>query len=508
MVNQTYSLLDFKTDLQGMYAKAGVKQEGTLFLLTDTQINNEKFFVYLNDLLSSGNIPDLYSKDEKETIINSLTSKAKGAGYSPEPASVWAYFISKIRDNLHVCMCFSPVGAALRTRARRFPALASCTVIDWFQPWPEQALASVGKKLLAEVALGTPEITQAVENFMPLAFVAVNKMCKSFASTEGKQVYTTPKSYLEMINLYQILLAKKRLETDNKIFRLQSGVEKLIKAAADVVMLEANLKVMLESAEEKGKIAAGIAANVQREKEVVERENAKARVEAAKVGEIQKDVAAKQADASADLAQAEPALLRAMAALDSLDRRDLGNCKTMTKPPPGVEDIFGAVMVLLAGINENIVVQKSGRVRDKERTWDWAKKALLNNVNGFLEELKGFKLNIDENKVPEMNWKEVRPFLQLEHFNVETIEKKNLAAAGLCSWVINIVNYFDIVQLVEPKRVQLRMANEQLGEANTQLDAVKAKVAELQARLAQCYLSATSVLAQYYFSTSSVLAPY
>ena len=66
MVNQGYSLLDFRTDLQTMYNSAGVKLEGVMFLLTDQQIVNEKFMVYINDLLSSGNIPDLYNKDEKE----------------------------------------------------------------------------------------------------------------------------------------------------------------------------------------------------------------------------------------------------------------------------------------------------------------------------------------------------------------------------------------------------------------------------------------------------------
>lgn len=65
-------------------------------------------------------------------------------------------------------------------------------------------------------------------------------------------------------------------------------------------------------------------------------ENDKAKVEESKVAVIQALVAQKQADASKDLEQAEPALLKAMAALDSLDRRDLGNCKTMAKTPPGV----------------------------------------------------------------------------------------------------------------------------------------------------------------------------
>ena len=485
LVNQTYGIQDFKADLQAMYQKAGVKQEGVLFLLTDTQISNEKFFVYLNDLLSSGNIPDLYTKDEKEAIINQLTNKAKGAGYSAEPAAVWSYFISKIRENLHCCLCFSPVGEGLRVRARRFPALASCTVIDWFQPWPQQALESVGKQLLKDTEeLATDlEILQAIESFMPNAFVAVNQACKKFLQTDNKYVYTTPKSYLEMVKLYQVFLKKKWQETDAKIYRLANGVEKLTKAAEDVVVLEAKLQTMLVEAEEKGKVAAGIASKVQKEKAIVEAENAKARIEAQKVTAIQNDVAAQQASAEEDLAQAEPALLRAMAALDSLNARDLGNCKTMSKPPPGVDDIFGGVMVLLAGLNPNIIVQKSGRVRDKERTWDHAKKALLGNVNAFLEELKGFKNKIDEGLLPEVNMKEIRPFLQLEHFDPEVIEKRNSAAAGLCSWTLNIVTYYDIVLLVEPKRIALREANEKLSEANEQLEVVRSKVAELQAKL-------------------------
>jgi dynein heavy chain, axonemal len=483
MVNQNYSLLDFRTDLQAMYNKAGVKQEGVLFLLTDTQISNEKFMVYLNDLLSSGNIPDLYTKDEKDAIINSLLNKAKNAGYSPEPASVWQYFISKIRENLHCCLCFSPVGGSLRVRARRFPALASCSVIDWFQPWPEQALASVGKKFLSQTELGDAEVTKAIEHFVPTAFVAVNKMCKTFAAAESKYVYTTPKSYLEMLKLYIGILAKKRKETDKSIERLHHGIEKLQKAAADVVELEANLKVMLESAEEKRVVAQAMAEKVQAERVIVEQENNNAKIEAEKVEKIQAEVAAKQADASKDLEQAEPALMRAMSALESVDKKDLGNCKTMAKPPPGVEDIFSAVMVLLAGINQNIIVQKNGRVREKERTWDHSKRALLSNVNAFLDELKSFKLHIDEGSVPEINWKEVRPLLQLEHFSPEIIEKRNSAAAGLCSWVINIVNYYDIVLQVEPKRIALREANDSLRIANEQLADVKNRVQQLQAKL-------------------------
>jgi dynein heavy chain len=32
----------------------------------------------------------------------------------------------------------------------QFPALVNCTSIDWFQPWPSDALLSVGQKYVKE----------------------------------------------------------------------------------------------------------------------------------------------------------------------------------------------------------------------------------------------------------------------------------------------------------------------------------------------------------------------
>lgn len=50
--------------------KAGNKDEGVMFLLTDSQITNERFLIYINDLLASGNIPDLFAVDEVDTIVS------------------------------------------------------------------------------------------------------------------------------------------------------------------------------------------------------------------------------------------------------------------------------------------------------------------------------------------------------------------------------------------------------------------------------------------------------
>jgi hypothetical protein len=51
---------NFKEDLQKLYKRTGLKGEGIMFLFTDSQIVDERMLVYVNDLLSSGEIPDLF----------------------------------------------------------------------------------------------------------------------------------------------------------------------------------------------------------------------------------------------------------------------------------------------------------------------------------------------------------------------------------------------------------------------------------------------------------------
>ena len=87
----------------------------------------------MNDLLASGNIPDLYTAEEVDEIVNVMTPKVKALGLVPDRPVCWSTFLANVRRNLHVVLCFSPVGDDFRTRAKKFPALVNSTVIDWFQ---------------------------------------------------------------------------------------------------------------------------------------------------------------------------------------------------------------------------------------------------------------------------------------------------------------------------------------------------------------------------------------
>lgn len=105
--------------------------------MTDTQIKDESFLEDVDNLLNSGEVPNLYSSEEKAEVMDMVQSaqEASGAAKTADlsPLALYAVFVNRCRENLHVVMAFSPIGEAFRNRLRQFPALINCCTIDWFQ---------------------------------------------------------------------------------------------------------------------------------------------------------------------------------------------------------------------------------------------------------------------------------------------------------------------------------------------------------------------------------------
>jgi dynein heavy chain len=308
LISSTYNMNDLKADLQGFYMKAGVKDEGVMFLFTEGQITNERFLVYLNDLLSSGEIADLFAAEDVDGIVNNIRPAVKSEGILDSKDNCWKFFIDRIKKNLHMALCFSPVGESFRNRAKKFPAIINSTVIDWFHAWPQDALLSVASKFLAEVEMDSEEIRTGIENFMPYSFNVVDKYSKIILEQERRNVYTTPKSFLELIKLFRTMFEKKKGDLQDNKEKYELGVVKLTETGEIVAKLEEDLKIMAVEVEAKKKAADEQAEIVGKEKTTVDAENSIAEAEAGKCAKIKADVETIMAKAQYELAAAIPAV--------------------------------------------------------------------------------------------------------------------------------------------------------------------------------------------------------
>ncbi|KAF4517247.1 hypothetical protein B566_EDAN011631, partial [Ephemera danica] len=347
-----------EADLAALYLKAGLKNVGTVFLMTDAQVADEKFLVLINDLLASGEVPELFADDEVDNIVSSLRNE--------------------------VVLCFSPVGSTLRVRSRKFPALTGCSCIDWFHEWPQEALVSVSKRFLNDLEV--------------LA-----------------------------IALYSKLLREKHSELRARIARLENGLEKLRSTAAQVDGLKARLAQQEIEVQQKNEAADRLIHIVGVETEKVSKEKAVANKEEAKVALIAREVSKKQQDCEEDLEKAEPALVAAQEALNTLN------------------------------------------------------KIMMGKVDQFLDALVNYK---KEEIAPDVI-KAIQPYLKDKEFKPDLIRSKSAAAAGLCAWVINIIKFYEVFCEVEPKRVALAEANAELAAAQEKLRCVKAQIENLEAQLAK-----------------------
>ena len=464
-----YGIPDLKEDLAGLYNKTGLKNLGTVFLMSDAQVADERFLVMVNNLLASGEIPDLFSEDDIDNIVTMVKNEVKGAGIPDTKENCWKFFIDRVRKQLKVILCFSPVGSTLRVRGRKFPALVNCTCIDWFHEWPEEALMSVSLKFLNEEASIPKDIRVSIGTFMSFVHNSVNEMSKVYAQNDKRFNYTTPKSFLEMINLYRKVLNEKNSGLVNMIDRLEIGLEKLRATEVQVDGLKQQLAVQEVELAKKNAEADHLIQVVGVETEKCTQEKASAEVEKIKVAEINVTVTAKQIDCAKDLKKAEPALFAAQEALNTLNKANLTELKSFGSPPGAVLMVAGAVMVLMEG--------GSGKI-PKDRSW--AKiKIMMNKVDSFLDGLINYdKENIHPNILVAMEM-----YVKDKEFDPEFVKSKSSAAAGLCSWAINILKFYEVYCDVKPKREALNAANQMLSDAQTKLQGIIDMVEQLELTL-------------------------
>ncbi|KAI3381366.1 hypothetical protein SNEBB_008024 [Seison nebaliae] len=463
-----YGIPDLKLDLNLLYKKAGIKNLGTVFLMTDAQVADESFLVLINDLLASGEVPDLFPDDEFEEIISSLRPEVKNAGMEDSKENCWKFFIERVQRTLKVVLCFSPVGATLRVRSRKFPALTNCTSIDWFHEWPESALESVGQRFIAPAEELPEEMKESVAKFMAYVHKSVGDVSSQLLSVEKRYNYTTPKSFLEQITLYRNTLTQKYEDLQKQIQRLINGLEKLNSTTQQVDDLKDKLKSQEVIVKSKNEAADKLIKVVSEEEKKVRKEKHIADEEAEKVMEIEKVVTKQQIECSKDLEKAMPALKAAEEALNTLNKNNLTEMKAFANPPPAVVTVMIAVRLLRA--------DEKGGVKDK--SWK-ASKAAIPNAEQFLNSL----INFDKEHIPEKNIKAVEPIVLTKDFDPEIVRTKSFAAGGLCSWAINIYKFHQVYKEVHPKQMALEKANLDLTTARDKLSSINSKVKDLEGKL-------------------------
>jgi dynein heavy chain, axonemal len=95
------------------------------------------------------------------------------------------------------------------------------------------------------------------------------------------------------------------------------------------------------------KICEELAANIQKEKKIADEKQKHIEGERVIIEKEKVDTEKLAADAEAELKKAEPALLAAQSAVESLDKNSINEIKSYANPPQDVATVMSAVMIML-----------------------------------------------------------------------------------------------------------------------------------------------------------------
>ncbi|CCW70907.1 unnamed protein product [Phytomonas sp. Hart1] len=491
MISKGFSISQLFDAIREQYLSAATRRP-VMMLFTDNDIKQEIFLEYINSFLSNGEIAGLFASDQRDSAINEIRGIMKKdpyAKFEDMSESLWKYFINRVRERLHFVLCFSPVGERFRTRARKFPALVSSCVINWFFPWPKQALLDVSSRTIKNFNAATdPKTKTALVELMAEIHTLMLERSEEYLLRYRRSVYSTPKSYLSFIDSFTTVYEKKYCELNEEAMKINSGLKKLHQAAEDVRVMRTQLQEKELLLSNKRKETEVLVKEIEIHTAEAEKKRAEVEIVKESVANDAAIVAQGEAEAKKDLEAAEPALLEAIESLNSITSQDFVMLKKLANPPALIKRIFDAVSVLL---HRPLLVPGCEMVKGSlwiNDSWDFSGRQLASDTS-TLDLLKDFGQTRKDN-INEETCELLLPYLWMEGFTADAARKACGNVAGLCTWVSSMYKYINIAKIVAPKKealriatIKLRGANKKKEEQEQELARVTAEVREFNAQL-------------------------
>ncbi|XP_005344424.1 dynein heavy chain 10, axonemal [Microtus ochrogaster] len=462
LLSRGYSETNFREDLKSLYLKLGLENKMMIFLFTDAHVAEEGFLELINNMLTSGIVPALFPEEEKDGILSQIGQEALKCGMGPAKESVWQYFVNKSANNLHIVLGMSPVGDTLRTRCRNFPGLVNNTGIDWFMPWPPQALHAVAKSFLGDNPMIPAEKIEDLVEHVVMVHESVGEFSKQFQQKLRRSNYVTPKNYLDFINTYSKLLDEKTQYNIAQCKRLEGGLDKLKEATIQLDELNQKLAEQKIVLAEKSAACETLLDEIATNTAIAEEKKKLAEEKAMEIEEQNKIIAVEKAEAETALAEVMPILEAAKLELQKLDKSDVTEIRSFAKPPKQVQTVCECILIMKGY---------------KELNWKTAK-GMMSDPN-FLRSL----MEIDFDSITQSQVKNIKGLLKTLNTTIEEMEAVSKAGLGMLKFVEAVMGYCDVFREIKPKRDKVARLERNFYLTKRELEKIQNELSAIQREL-------------------------
>jgi dynein heavy chain 1 len=488
-VHNKYTADDFDEDLRTVLRRSGTKGEKMVFIMDEGNVMDTAFLERINTLLANGEVPGLFEGDEYAALMTQCQEGSRREGVVlTGNDELYKWFSEQVMKNLHVVFTMNPASGGMQDRAATSPALFNRCVLDWFGDWSDDALFQVSTKFTEKVetdradyqapmafpavvdALRDPShdiVThrEAVNNAFVFVHNSARAVTKKMIKRSGISTYITPRHYLECVEQFKKVYSEKRERLEEEQRHLTVGLEKIKDTFAQVEEQQKGLEEMNGILNKKNADA-----NATLKIMVVEQQKAEAqKAESEKLDVVLQEklvqVGERKGKVENSLADVEPQIAKAKAAVDNVDEKALKELRVLCSrnPPQTVKSVIEACVILLG---------------DGKSVADWKAVRAVVAKDNFKTRIMEFDSATVTNKIATQLKKYTEGDL-----TVAKAMHASQAAGPLLEWAFAQIAYTTILVSIGPLRKELKTLEDDLATMQAQQDACVALIAELGASI-------------------------
>ncbi|XP_019521077.1 PREDICTED: cytoplasmic dynein 2 heavy chain 1 [Hipposideros armiger] len=464
-ISRGYELKQFKNDLKHVLHLAGIEAQQVVFLLEDYQFVYPTFLEMINSLLSSGEVPGLYTLEELEPLLLPLKDQASQDGFF---GPVFNYFSYRIQQNLHIVLIMDCANLNFIINCESNPALHKKCQVLWMEGWSDSSMKKIPEMLFNETSeekcsdknRKEEKKKNSVDPDFLKSFLLIHESCKAYGAT--------PSRYMTFLHVYSAINSSKKKELLKRQSHLQAGVSKLNEAKALVDELNRKAgeqSILLKMKQDEADAALQeITVSMQdasEQKTELERLKHKIAEEVVKIEERKNKI-------DDELKEVQPLVNEAKLAVGNIKPESLSEIRSLRMPPDVIRDILEGVLRLMGIFDTSWVSMKSFLAK-----------------RGVREDIATF----DARNIP----KEIREsveellFKNKGSFDPKNAKRASTAAAPLAAWVKANVQYSHVLERIHPLETEqaelesnLKKTEDRKRKLEELLNSVGQKVSELK----------------------------
>ena len=466
---------DWPENLQYLMSKCGIDNKPTTFLFIDTQIFTEAVLEDLSSILNQGEVPNLFNPEQKGKVQTDMADQLGDEAEKYSQTQLFELFIKNCKRNLHLVLSFSPVGELFRKRLRTFPSLINCTTIDWFLPWPNEALKSVALALLKDSEVEKDEIEKVSDIFVVMQDKIV-ELARKYLEELRKYFYVTPTSYIELVNCFKKMLSQRMKESKANVTKYTVGLEKINNADTEVFNKKKELEELTPQLQEQTIVTEKLLETVQREQEDADKKKAICEKDEIECNIVKEEATKLKEECQIEVDAAEQILEKAKKELEQINRKDIDELKGMKNPTEAARLLFQALCIIMKS-EVKMIKDPADPFKKIPDYLTPVRNEIMKDATKMVNNLKSYDEAKITREIDQTIIDKLKHMMATEkEFSAARLYSTSQAAGALFGWFQSIIEVFQKLVTVNPMRASLRMAQARVDSAEATLAQKKAEL--------------------------------